>query len=79
MKKKIMLYIGITAVALLLAFLLNLGHSLSEDCGELPVSEQDECCAEQNVDTPHIACVGSWQYDSESGECGFVCETRKIQ
>ncbi len=44
------------------------------NCGELSTQEErNACCAEQNVDTPHIMCVGEWQY-TEQG-CSWVCET----
>ena len=47
------------------------------DCGIFEDHEgRDACCAEQNKDTPHIMCVGHWDY--RDGQCGFKCETEPI-
>jgi len=53
------------------------GIILGASCGTVSPDYRDECCERQNVDTPHIMCVGGWKWDMESQECAYVCDTEE--
>ena len=47
---------------------------LGASCGTVTPGYNDECCANKNIDTPHIACTGGWKYLAESNQCVYFCD-----
>ncbi len=72
----------IVIAVLLIAVLLYWNQSVSQKpnpdrdlvCDSLTSEEaQDSCCAEINIDTITVKCVGNWEYVNGLKQCQFVC------
>lgn len=58
-------------------FIEELDEPVLGGCGTVTPGYNDECCANNNINTPHPSCVGEWKWIRE-GRCKFVCITQKM-
>lgn len=43
-------------------------------CGDLPLNEQNDCCAEEMKEAEHSRCDGDWLYNADTAQCEYKCE-----
>ena len=71
--KKLIAFILILAV-IIVGCKQNIPEKIVGGCGTVTPGYNDACCEQNNKDTPHIMCVGSWKFNFEKAKCEFACD-----